>query len=29
VLHTAEGPLAYRSTGIPSEDAKALIQELP
>jgi len=29
VLHTGEGPLAYRSNiGIPSEQAKALIQEL-
>jgi hypothetical protein len=28
VLHTGEGPLAFRSTGIPSDKAKALIQEL-
>jgi hypothetical protein len=28
VLHTGEGPLAYRTTGIPAEQAKALINEL-
>jgi hypothetical protein len=28
VLHTGEGPLAYRNTGIFPEQAKALIQEL-
>jgi hypothetical protein len=28
VLHMGEGPLAFRSTGIPAEQAKALINEL-
>ena len=28
VLHTGEGPLAYRKLGIAPEQAKALIQEL-
>jgi hypothetical protein len=29
VLHTGEGPLAFRSNiGIPSDQAKALINEL-
>jgi 2-oxoglutarate ferredoxin oxidoreductase subunit beta len=28
VLHTGEGPLAWRKLGIPSEEAKALVQEL-
>jgi hypothetical protein len=27
-LHMGDGPLAYRSTGIPLEQAKALINEL-
>jgi hypothetical protein len=27
-LHTGEGPLAYRNTGVPPEQAKALINEL-
>jgi hypothetical protein len=28
VLHTGEGPLAYRNTGIPSDQAKTLVNEL-
>ena len=28
VLHTGEGPLAWRKLGIPPEEAKALVQEL-
>jgi hypothetical protein len=28
VLHTGEGPLAYRNISIPWEQAKALIREL-
>ena len=28
VLHTGEGPLAFRKLGISSEQAKSLIQEL-
>src|SRR6478672_2018062 len=28
VLHTGEGPLAFRNLGIPSEQAKALVNEL-
>ncbi len=28
VLHTGEGPLAFRKTGIPADQAKALVTEL-
>jgi hypothetical protein len=28
VLHTGEGPLAFRNLAVPSELAKRLIQEL-
>jgi hypothetical protein len=28
VLHTGEGPLAYRKSGVPAEQAKALLKEL-
>jgi 2-oxoglutarate ferredoxin oxidoreductase subunit beta len=28
VLHTGEGPLAFRKTGIPADEAKALVNEL-
>jgi len=28
VLHTGEGPLGFRNTGISSDQAKALVNEL-